>query len=112
VNARAQWADTGINVSVGDYLHVSTTGRVLWAPDSPMVDANGAAIAGSNAPLPGAGNGALVARIGNGEVFLVGTNLDSHRVGVAGRLYLAVNDDIVTDNQGQFRASVVIERRR
>ena len=112
VSARQQWVDAGINVRVGDYLHVNATGRVQWAPDAPMIDANGAGTAGPNAPLPGAANGALIARIGNGAPFLVGTNLDSHRVDVAGRLYLMVNDDVVTDNQGQFRASVVMERRR
>jgi len=43
---------------------------------------------------------------------MVGANLDSHRANAAGRLYLMVNDDMVTDNRGSFTATVIVERRR
>lgn len=112
VNARQAWVDTGIDVRAGDLLHVTTTGRIAWAPNTTPIDANGTSSAGPNSPLPGAGAGALIGKVANSEVFLVGANLEGHRVTASGRLFLQVNDDVLTDNQGQFRTSVVIERPR
>ena len=111
VTGRQAWLDTRVELRAGDYLYISTTGRVQWAPGN-NVDANGTPSAGGNAPLPGAGAGALIGRIGNGQAFLVGVNLDGYRVPTGGRLYLMVNDDMLTDNTGQFRASISVERRR
>lgn len=112
VNARQQWVDTGIDLRAGDFLYVTATGRVSWAPGANPTDANGADPAGPNAPLPGAGAGGLVGRIGNTQAFMVGANLEGHRANTAGRLYLQVNDDLLTDNQGNFRGTVIVERRR
>jgi len=112
VSARQQWVDTGIDLRAGDFLYVTATGRVSWAPAANPTDANGGDPAGPNAPLPGGGAGGLVGRIGNTQVFMVGANLDGHRANTAGRLYLQVNDDMLTDNQGNFRGTVIVERRR
>jgi Ca2+-binding EF-hand superfamily protein len=112
VNARQQWVDTGIDLRAGDFLYVTATGRVSWAPAANYTEANGADPAGPNAPLPGAGAGGLIGRIGNSQVFMVGANLDGHRANTAGRLFLQVNDDLLTDNQGSFRTTVTVERRR
>lgn len=112
VNARQQWVDTGVDVRAGDFLNVTATGRVSWAPGVNPTDPNGADPAGPNAPLPGAGAGGLIGRVGNTQAFMVGATLDGHRVPTAGRLYLMVNDDLLTDNQGNFRSTVIVERRR
>jgi Ca2+-binding EF-hand superfamily protein len=112
VSARQQWVDTGIEVRAGDYVYSTATGRVSWAPGATYTDPNGASPAGNNYPLPGVGEGALLGRIGNTQAFLVGANLEGYRASTAGRLYLMVNDDALTDNQGSFRASVTVERRR
>ena len=74
-------------------------------------DADGADPAGPNAPASGRRRGGLVGRIGNAGVH-GRANLDGHRANTAGRLYLQVNDDVLTDNQGNFRGSVIVERRR
>jgi len=111
VSARQRWVDTGIDVRAGDYLDVTATGRAMWAPGT-YTDPNGQGGAGGNAPLPGAGAGGLIGRIGESQAFFVGANLEGHRITSAGRLYLMVNDDVLDDNQGQFRAQVIVERRR
>ena len=66
------------------------------------------------APLPREDIGALIARIGNGEPFVVGESFDSLYISRSGRLFLTVNDDVLQDNSGQFQVSVVIaeDRRR
>ena len=112
VNARQQWVDTGIDLRAGDLLNVSATGRASWAPNAPYTDPNGTGSAPANYPVPGAGEGGLIGRIGNTQAFMVGANLDSHRANAAGRLYLMVNDDMVSDNRGSFNATVIVERRR
>jgi len=112
VSARQQWVDTGIDLRAGDFLYITAVGQVSWAPGARPVDANGSDPAGPNNPVPGAGAGGLVGRIGNTQAFMAGANLEGHRANTAGRLYLQVNDDLLTDNQGNFRATVIVERRR
>ncbi len=111
VRGRPGWTP-GIDLRAGDLLlchgHRPSCGRL--APPRPIPMALDPA--GSNAPLPGAGAGALIGRIGNTQAFMVGTNLDGHRANTAGRLFLMVNDDVLTDNQGNFRATIIVERRR
>jgi hypothetical protein len=112
VSARQQWVDTGIDLRAGDFLHVTAVGQISWAPGAKPVDANGFDPAGPNTPLPGAGAGGLIGRIGNTPAFMVGANLNGHRANTAGRLYLQVNDDLLSDNQGNFRGTIIVERRR
>ena len=111
VSARQTWVDTRIDLRAGDLLHVTAIGQIMWAPGAAPTDPNGTGST-SNAPVPGAGAGALIGRIGDTQAFLVGTNLDGHRANTAGRLFLMVNDDVLTDNQGNFRATIIVERRR
>jgi Ca2+-binding EF-hand superfamily protein len=109
VSARTAWTDTGIDVRAGDTLVFRPRGTIEWANDrnatAPPTGAAGPATAG--APVPGAGIGALVGRIGDGRPFLVVTRNNSVRVTESGRLYLGVNDDVLTDNAGAFQVSVV-----
>ena len=58
-----------------------------------------------DAPLTRAPAGALIARVGNSSIFLVG-NRRQVRAPASGRLYLGVNDDYLADNNGQFRVMV------
>ena len=54
--------------------------------------------------------GALIARIGNGAPFLVDTDSGTLRVQQSGRLYLGINDDVVSDNHGEFRVTIANSR--
>jgi small nuclear ribonucleoprotein (snRNP)-like protein len=103
-----QWIDTGLTVRQGDRLTVTATGEIAFSGDandkaSPSGSLRGAHVA--SAPLPDALAGALIGRIGNGMPFAVGGNANFAAPG-AGRLYLGVNDDNVSDNSGQFEIRV------
>jgi hypothetical protein len=91
-------------------LEVRVTGEIEYAPNV-RVSAAGAprrgAPGGNEVPIPTAPAGALVGRVDNGEPFLIGRNT-SVRMPASGTLHLGINDDNVTDNNGNFR--VIIAR--
>lgn len=108
VAANQRWTATGITVRRGETLTFNTTGQVQLSTDTNNV----ASAAGSNsgqyasgAPLPRALAGALIGRIGNGQPFAVG-NQTSIQAPAAGQLFLGVNDDNLSDNQGEFRVEI------
>jgi hypothetical protein len=110
VPGNQQWTATGFNVRRGETLHINASGEVSWAPDP----ADRATPAGSlTRKRPGvplvddAFGGALIGRVGNSRPFLIG-NQGSVRMPANGELFLGVNDDVVTDNTGNF--SVTISR--
>ena len=113
VSARQAWTDTGIDVRVGDRISVTPSGVIRYTPSATdRVDAAG----GNNratpaAPRPDLPIGALIGRVANGEVFLIGRGLEAMRVNANGRLYLGTNDDVLSDNDGQFRAVISVTRR-
>jgi hypothetical protein len=57
-------------------------------------------------PVQGAPSGALIGRIGNGTPFLIGANNAPMTVTGNGRLMLGINDDMLTDNSGQFYVTI------
>jgi hypothetical protein len=57
------------------------------------------------APLPDALAGALIGRIDNGRPFGIG-NLSALLMPASGVLYLGINDDIVSDNSGEFQVVI------
>ena len=51
--------------------------------------------------------GALIGRIGEtNDYFFVGTTTEAIRVRASGRLFLGINDDVLTDNAGNFRVVI------
>jgi Ca2+-binding EF-hand superfamily protein len=110
VSAREPWTDTGLDVFVGDVLAIRATGTIEWADNRGAVapPAGAAGRATPNAPVPGQGLGALVGRIGDGPAFLAADG--TIRVERNGRLFLGVNDDVLTDNSGAFRVTVGVRR--
>jgi len=114
VNAQSDWVDTGIDLRVNDTIDVAATGRIFYdSGRQKFADPNGAAGKPSTAaaPIPYHDIGALVGRIGGGAPFEVGATLTNFRAATAGRLLLRVNDDVMTDNSGQFSATVTVTRR-
>lgn len=113
VSARQAWTDSGIDVRIGDRISVTPSGVIRYTPSQgDRVDAAG----GTNnatpaAPRPDLPIGALLGKVGGGEPFLIGRRLDGMRVTSNGRLYLGTNDDVLNDNDGQFRAVVSVVRR-
>jgi hypothetical protein len=108
VAGNAGWVNTGLSVQQGQTILLNATGEVRLSADSndvatPAGSRNGRMAA--NAPLPGVLAGALIGRIGNGAPFGIG-NQTSIQAPNAGMLFLAVNDDQVSDNAGSFGVDV------
>jgi hypothetical protein len=114
VPGNQQWTATGLTVRRGEVLTFQSTGEVRYTPNPNDV----AQPAGSKAqqyvggaPLPKNFAGALIARIGNGEPFAIGDQT-SVPMPAAGQLFLGINDDNVSDNQGGFRVNIQRTNRR
>jgi hypothetical protein len=107
VNANQAWNDTGIDLRNGQEVYFETSGQVTWSPNR-RVDADGTRNSkpDTNRPLPERNSGALVGRIGERDIFFIGTDVGPFRVRGNGRLYLGVNDDQVDDNTGSYRVVV------
>jgi hypothetical protein len=103
VNPTQAWTDTGIELRAGQEVYFQTSGQVTWSPNK-RVDANGTRNSGSNPnrPLPRRDGGALLGRIGERDIFLIGLDVGPFRVRQNGRLYLGVNDDNLDDNTGAY----------
>jgi hypothetical protein len=113
VTNRRVWTDSGIELSAGDVLNITATGRIQYSGQAAHITgADGASgVTRPRAPMPNMPVGALVARVGNSAPFFVGARANAVRVPQAGRLSFAINDDILTDNSGEFRVSVTVNRR-
>lgn len=102
VPANAGWVSTGIRVRKGEIVTFTTTGQVQLS-DNPNDRAHSAGTprTAPGAPLPHVYAGGLIARIGNRQPFAIGDQA-SVAMPDAGLLYLAVNDDELSDNAGEF----------
>ncbi len=107
VTAREPWSDTGIEVRAGQQIFFQSAGETRWGPnrrDGAGGERNSPYNAGR--PLPDRPAAALIGRIGERDVFFIGDDTMPLRVRSSGRLYLGVNDDVLTDNTGALRVTV------
>lgn len=108
VTAREPWTDTGIDVRAGQAIYFAASGETRWGPnrrDGAAGERNSPVNQGR--PLPDRPAAALIGRIGNGnDVFFIGTDAGPFRARASGRLFLGVNDDVLTDNTGSLRVTV------
>lgn len=110
IYAYRSWQSVGIYLNKGDLIEIHASGEWLYTPD----DYHGPQghprfLAPSFYPLSGPG-GALIMRVGEkGRVSYVGrhTYRQAERAGV---LYLQINDDILSDNDGFVTLDVQITR--
>ncbi|HXE81441.1 MAG TPA: hypothetical protein VNK41_11855 [Vicinamibacterales bacterium] len=114
VPANQQWTDSGITVRQGQRVRFSARGEAQLSTDSkdraiPQGSLTGRRAA--NAPLPNELAGALIARVGNSQPFAI-SNFAELAMPESGRLYLGINDDVVSDNSGGFRVEVTPSGRR
>ncbi len=114
VDGNQAWVDTGLDVRRGDRLTFNASGQIQVAPGR-AADASGGAggrfgarrpTANANYPVPGMGAGGLIAKVGDGTPFAIGAGNRDITMPVAGRLFLGVNDDNVSDNSGAFTVTV------
>ncbi|MFN0051679.1 MAG: alkaline phosphatase family protein [Planctomycetales bacterium] len=116
------WVDTGVDVTAGQAITITATGRVritrlgLPKDDSEYdVGPQGTFLYGDTQqhhdfPLPAAGKGpapcfGLLGRVGHGPAFVVGP-YTSWVSDETGRLFLGINDFDPSTNQGEFYAQV------
>ena len=114
VSAKTPWTPTGLTVRRGEVLTFNTTGEIQLSTAADDVAGSAGAKSqryATNAPLPRAFAGALIARIGNGAPFPIG-NQTSVAMPGAGQLFLGINDDGFEDNAGEFRVEIGRQGRR
>jgi hypothetical protein len=127
------WTETGLQVSPGQTLTITASGRGVWkniSPSNPNATPNAFEECSPEGTSPNAidyhsniqkyqtssaNKGALIGRIGNGKPFKVGENF-TKKVTESGVLYLGINDmkpeidpSAWTDNSGGFQAQVRIK---
>ena len=106
VSADVAWNDTGVDVRAGQTIYFESTGQVRWGKDrrdGPAGERNSPSNPGR--PMGNRNAAALIGKIGN-DLFFIGDETGPVRMRSAGRLYLGVNDDVLTDNSGNFRVVV------
>lgn len=108
VSAREQWIDTGIDVRAGQSVYFSASGETRWGPgrrDGAAGEQNSPVNPGR--PLPDRPAAALIGRVGDGrDVFFIGDDTAAFRIRGNGRLFLGINDDVLTDNSGALRVTI------
>lgn len=116
LSARDKWFDTKIKVTPGATINIFATGIINWGP--PPGDENTPFTVSPNGtrppyeadkyrfPMPDAGCGSLIMRIGN-SVYFVGEE-NSIKAIESGTIQLMVNDDILSDNSGNFTVNIEI----
>jgi hypothetical protein len=106
VSADVAWNDSGVEVRAGQTIFFAAQGRVRWGrdrQDGPAGERNSPS--NPNRPMGNRNAAALIGKIGN-DMFFIGDDPGPIRMRSSGRLYLGVNDDVLTDNSGNFRVVV------
>ena len=106
VSADVAWNDSGVDVRAGQTIYFEAQGRVRWGrdrQDGPAGERNSPS--NPNRPMGNRNAAALIGKIGS-DMFFIGDETGPVRVRTTGRLYLGVNDDVLTDNSGNFRVVV------
>ena len=115
VPANGRWVATNVKVRRNDRVTFSTTGQVQLSTDAEDRASAAGSLKGryaANAPAPTLLAGALIGRIGNGPAFAIGDQTEALPMPGDGALFLAVNDDEVSDNQGAFAVTLRLTRGR
>jgi len=109
VAAAVPWNDSDIEVRAGQSIYIEARGEVRWGRDrrdGPAGENNSPSNPGR--PMPNRPAAALIGKIGSNstDYFFIGGESGPIRVRSSGRLYLGINDDVLTDNTGNFRVVV------
>lgn len=109
VSGDVAWNDTGIEVRAGQTVYFVARGTVWWGPgrkDGPKGE--GGSPRNPNRPIPNRPAASLIGKVGQGssDYFFIGDEQEGIRMRASGRLFLGVNDDVLTDNRGNFRVVV------
>ncbi|MFC1974820.1 hypothetical protein ACFLXQ_00300 [Chloroflexota bacterium] len=107
--AYRDWQSVGVRVRDGDTLKIRANGTWLYTPgEYHGPEGHPRYGAPSFYPLPGVRGGALIGRIGeNGRPFFVG-RYTTQWIDEEGTLYLRIDDDILSDNEGYMAVEVTV----
>ena len=111
IYAYRDWQSTGVQLQRGDLVEIRATGRWLYTPDEYHGPA-GHPIYPAPAvyPISGIPGGALIGRVGeDGAPFYVGSRA-RQTVQRDGLLFLRINDDVLTDNDGVVEVKITVVR--
>jgi hypothetical protein len=121
VSADQAWTDTGLTVRRGDRVAFRASGEVrLMRPNETDIVANpdGSNVRAAEArsprrgvggvAVPSMGLGGLVARIGNGQPFPIGTRSEPISMGDSGRLMLGINAESFEGNRGAYTVDIAL----
>jgi hypothetical protein len=109
VSASAPWTDSGVMIRPGQEVFFDANGQVRWGRDrrdGPQGENDSPYNPGR--PIPNRPAAALIGRVGEGssDVFFIGAGRGPIRMRQGGRLFLGINDDVLTDNSGSFRVVI------
>jgi len=109
IYAYRDWQSTGVRVGQDDLLTVEAEGEWTYTPGEVHgPQGHPVYLAPRFYPLPGVAGGVLIGRIGEeGDVFHVGRFM-RRRVEAEGFLYLRIDDDILSDNEGYVTVEVEV----
>jgi len=110
VPAKLQWVATPVNIHAGEQFEATAKGT--WTngganPQFPSAD-GWTSVFSAGALAPNLPIGALIAKVGD-QVFLMGSNFKG-KSPAAGQLFLAMNDDDFSDNDGAMNVTLALHR--
>lgn len=106
VPANREWTDTGLAVRRGERLQFNATGHIMVAENASSGVGGSPIPPRGSLPVRGAGVGALIARVGKSDPFLVASNTSPIPMPATGYLQLGINDEQVGDNTGWFTVAI------
>lgn len=109
VPANTGWLDTGILVRQGDKVSFAASGEIRLSANPDDFAGPGGAHSeryAPRAPLAGTFAGALIGRVGDSQPFVIGDQTGPMAMPRAGRLMIGINDDVLSDNTGDFSVTV------
>lgn len=105
--AYRDWQRTGIQLTQDQYFTIRAQGEWVYTPgewNGP--EGHRRFRSPEFYPLPYVPGGALIGKIGDaGQIFYVGAEFSS-RASVAGPLFLRIDDDILSDNEGKLEVKI------
>jgi hypothetical protein len=113
VPGNSAWTATPLTVRRGDRVVFNVTGQVQLSTGADDVAQSAGSLKqrrAANSPLPENLAGALIARVGNSAPFPIGNVTTPVTMPADGQLYLGINDDEVSDNQGEFIVRMTRQR--
>lgn len=106
VEAASPWTDTGIVVRARERVAFDATGTITVLPDVTAGPDGQRNMKQGTYPVRAMPAGGLIARIGNGRPFAVGSTKMPIPMEASGRLFLGINDDNFGDNGGSFEVRI------